>query len=307
MLLAILLGLVVALVLFVAAVHQLTTNATVQREAAASLRDLESGGVQESRLDRWDRRFRRTRAGRAIERELHLAGIAYRPLVVGVAAAAASLAIPYVLWKTLAPVFGVVGVAGGWLLLRLWIKRAKDRRREAFVQQIPDLARVLSNATSAGLSITTAWAVAAEEMSEPARTEVERITNAVKFGAPLERAMLDVVDRLPSREVRVLMSTLVVSARSGGSLVKALRDISVTLDDRKEVRREIRTTLAQSVATGYMVIAMGIGLLFLLNTVQPGTVQKLTTNIIGQAALVVSFALFAVGFLAIRRMTRVDL
>ena len=36
--------------------------------------------------------------------------------------------------------------------------------------------------------------------------------------------MLQMNDRLPAREVLVLMSTLVVSARSGGSLIKALRE-----------------------------------------------------------------------------------
>jgi tight adherence protein B len=299
-------GLVLSLTLFVASAHHLAANAGLQREAISSVQAL-GASADESRLEQLDRAFRRTRVGRGIERELQLAGILYRPVVVGLATLTASVVIPYVLWQTLAPVFGVLGIAGGWLALRGWIKRSKERRREAFIQQIPELARVLSNATNAGLSIVTAWAAAGEEMTEPARSEIARINNAVRFGASLESAMLDVADRLPSREVRVLMSTLVVSARSGGSLVKALRDISVTLDDRKEVRREVRTTLAQSVATGYLVLAMGVGLLFLLNTVQPGTVEALTTNIYGQVALVVSFSLFGAGFLIIRRMTRVDI
>ena len=118
--------------------------------------------------------------------------------------------------------------------------------------------------------------------------------------------MLQLNDRLPAREVRVLMSTLVVSARSGGSLIKALRDISLTLDDRKEVRREIRTTLAQSRATGGLVTIMGIGILLALNAIQPGTVERMTERLIGQIALLVSFGLFLVGHLTVRRMTRVE-
>ena len=90
--------------------------------------------------------------------------------------------------------------------------------------------------------------------------------------------MLQLNDRLPAREVRVLMSTLVVSARSGGSLIKALRDISLTLDDRKEVRREVRTTLAQSRATGALVTVMGVGILLALNAIQPGTVERMTPD-----------------------------
>ena len=143
-------------------------------------------------------------------------------------------------------------------------------------------------------------------MEEPAKTEIQRLNAAVRFGTSLEDAMLQMNERLPAREVRVLMSTLVVSARSGGSLIKALRDISLTLDDRKEVRREVRTTLAQSRATGALVTLMGVGILLALNAIQPGTVERMTQNLIGQIALVVALGLFLVGHLMVRRMTRID-
>ena len=68
----------------------------------------------------------------------------------------------------------------------------------------------------------------------------------------------------------------------------------------------MRTTLAQSRRTGYIVIGMGFGLLFLLNVDPAGTVETMTRSPIGQVALVVGGALFAVGFLLIRRMTRID-
>ena len=79
------------------------------------------------------------------------------------------------------------------------------------------------------------------------------------------------------------MSTLLVSARSGGSLVTSLRTIADTLEERKETRREIRTTLAQSIVTGYMVIGLGFAILVLLNVVNPGTVETMTRNLLGQA------------------------
>ena len=77
----------------------------------------------------------------------------------------------------------------------------------------------------------------------------------------------------------MLISTLLVSARSGGSLVSSLRDIADTLETRKEVRREIRTLLAQSVITGYMVVAMGVGLLIMINTIRPGTINLMTRSL----------------------------
>ena len=307
MTLAILAGAVLAVVLAIAGLAEFATHSAERREAGIAARQgsetevTRGSGV--ARLSRW---FNRTRIGRWLEHELTMAGFRYPPIVVFVIFLVVTVTVPYVLARVLAPLFGVVGLVGGYVLLRTWLRRARERRREKFVLQIPELARILSNATNAGLSIATAWAVAEAEMAEPARSEIERLNSAVRFGAPLEEAMLQLNDRLPSREVRVLMSTMVVSARSGGSLVKALRDISFTLDDRKEVRREIRTTLAQARSTSVLVALLGVGILLMLNTIRPGTVELMTQNIVGQIALVVGFGLFATGFLVIQRMTRVE-
>ena len=307
MTLAIMAGAVLAVVLAITGLAEFATHSAERREVGIAARQGSETEVTRgsgiARLSRW---FNRTRIGRWLEHELTMAGFRYPPIVVFAIFLVVTVTVPYVLARVLAPLFGVVGLVGGYVLLRTWLKRARERRREKFVQQIPELARILSNATNAGLSIATAWAVAEAEMAEPARSEIQRLNSAVRFGAPLEEAMLQMNDRLPSREVRVLMSTMVVSARSGGSLVKALRDISFTLDDRKEVRREIRTTLAQARSTSVLVALLGVGILLMLNTIRPGTVDLMTRNIVGQIALILGFGLFATGFLVIQRMTRVE-
>jgi tight adherence protein B len=303
----ILFGSVLAVVLAVAGLAEFATAGAERREITAATRHAAADDAGRGpALARLSRRFTRSRLGHRLEQQLVLAGIGHPPLAVFAACLAATVTIPYVLGNLLAPAFGALGLLGGYVLLRIWLQRARERRREKFVQQIPELARILSNATNAGLSIATAWALAEAEMAEPAKSEIQRLNAAVRFGAPLEEAMLQLNERLPSREVRVLMSTMVVSARSGGSLVKALRDISFTLDDRKEVRREIRTTLAQARSTSVLVAALGIGILLLLNTFRPGTVELMTRTLIGQAALIIGLGLFVVGFLLTRRMTRID-
>lgn len=259
------------------------------------------------RIERYDRIFRRTRLGRRLEAELVLAGADRRPIVVFAVGLAVALTSALVLWNLLAPLFGVLGVTAGVVIVRVYLQRARSRRLEAFVGQMPELARVLANATSAGLSINTAIGVAATELAEPARTEMLRVSERVSFGASLDSALNELHERLGSREVAVLTSTLVVSARSGGSLVSALRDIADTLETRKETRREIQTTLAQALTTGYLVIGMGFLILVALNVSYPGTVERMTRETTGQIALAIAGALFSGGFFAVRRMTRIDL
>ena len=301
------LGLAIFIGLLMTGVAQFATNSAQHRLiVVGTLEGTISAEAPRTRLARISLLFNRTRLGRWLEHQLVLAGITYPPIVVFGVLLLVTATMPYLLAQLFAPAFAVVGLACGYLLLRGWLRRSRERRRERFVQQIPELARVLSNAANAGLSITTAWVVAEGEMAEPAKTEIQRLNAAVRFGTSPEEAMLQLNDRLPAREVRVLMSTLVVSARSGGSLIKALRDISLTLDDRKEVRREIRTTLAQSRATGGLVTIMGVGILLALNAIQPGTVERMTQTLIGQIALVVSFGMFLAGHLTVRRMTRIE-
>lgn len=259
-----------------------------------------------SRFARWDKTFRTTRLGSRLQKEVVLAGINRSPLAVFGAALGGGLTAAYLLWNALAPVFAVAGLLAGFMGVRTYLARGRSRRLEAFIAQMPQLARVLANSLDAGRSITSAVGLAAEAMEEPARTEMQRVATRLQFDASVDGALSEIQDRLASREVAVMVSTLIISARSGGSLVSSLRDVAVTLEDRKEVRREVRTTLAQALFTGYVVVGMGFGLLFMLNTIAPGTVEKMTTTLLGQGALLVSLGLFTSGLLVIRRMTRIE-
>lgn len=302
----ILVGVLVSCLLFVAGVSALASASARRRSLLSGVED-ESSATFAARLASWDRAFVRTRLGAWVRRQLVLAGEENRsPVALTGIAVLVGTVVGWVLAAGLAPVFGILGVGAAAGALRAWLARARERRKEQFIAQMPELARVLSNSTSAGLSIASALAVAGTELTAPAGTELQRVANRVRFGADLETAMSELEERLPSREVSVLVSTLLVASRSGGSLVTALRDIADTLDDRKETRREVRTTLAQATVTGYIVIAMGMSILFLLNVIQEGTVRAMTEELVGQIALVVAGLLFLTGFVAIRKMTRFD-
>ncbi len=305
MILGILGGCLVASLLAVAGVANLVASSALRRSQVRSiLADDEVSTML--RLSRWDRAFRRTRLGARLQQELVLSGLSQPPLVVFLATAAAGAALAYVLWFALAPVFALAGLLAAFLGARGYLARGKSRRLEAFIAQMPQLARVLANALDAGRSITTAVQIAAAAMDDPAGTEMKRVADRLQVDASVEHALSEVQQRLPSREVAVLISTLIISARSGGSLIASLRDIAMTLEDRKEVRREVRTTLAQALFTGYVVVGMGFGFLFMLNVLKPGTVEKMTTTPVGQLALVMAFALFSAGLVVIRAMTRIE-
>ena len=175
MVVLILLGSLLALVLAVIGAQSLGTAAGNRRQVvAAVIGDDVYGGLPP--LERYDRLFRATRVGRRLERELALAGVRHRPVVVFAVGVLVAVMASIVLWTLLAPLFGIVGAATGVLALRSYLSRERTRRQEAFIAQMPELARVLANATNAGLSIHTAIGVASEELDEPASTEMRRVS-----------------------------------------------------------------------------------------------------------------------------------
>lgn len=303
--LAILTVLALTLLLFYAGLRELAVSTRGMRRVALAVmpEQYHAAGLRWTTLDRL---VLRTRAGAGFRDALTRGGIEVGPAKALAVSAAVSLLLALVLTRSLSPLLFPVGLALGVQATRMFLRRAQNKRREAFIAQMPELARTLSNATSAGLSVRTALAMAVDELAEPASSELRSVTEQLNLGASLEAALTGLERRLPSREAAILISTLVVSARSGGGLVTALRDIAETLETRKETRREIRTTYAQAVATAYAVLAMGVGVLFLLDRIQAGTVDTMLRDPLGQAALLVASAVYAGGILVIRRMTRIE-
>ncbi|MFJ8347182.1 type II secretion system F family protein [Streptomyces sp. NPDC094153] len=294
-------------VLAVAGLHAYSSG-KAQRAALVD-RLSQTGQIPVGRRRRFpglDRRLRRTRLGRRLELRLAATGLDVTPGEFFVYMLATVAALWLIGQAALAPFFGpLAGLLGVWAAMQ-FLNWQRQRRIEKFINQLPELARILANATQAGLALRTAIGMAAEELEAPAGEELAKVAHQLALGASMDDALAELADRLPSRELVVLVTTLVLSNRAGGQVVSALRNLTETLEERKETRREVRTQLSQVSMTSYAVPVLGIGALFLMNGVKAGALDRMTASPIGQGAVIIAFALYAVGFVLIRRMSRID-
>ncbi|MER5791073.1 type II secretion system F family protein [Streptomyces sp. NPDC001980] len=253
-----------------------------------------------------DRRLRGTSAGRRLELRLAATGLDVTPGEFLVYMLAAVAALWLIGQAALAPFFGpIAGLLGVFAAVQ-FLNWQRQKRIERFIAQLPELARILANATHAGLALRTAIGMAAEELEAPAGEELAKVADQLAIGHSMDDALGELADRLPSRELVVLVTTLVLSNRAGGQVVSALRNLTETLEERKETRREIRTQLSQVTMTSYAVPVLGVGALFLMNGVKDGTLARMTGTGLGQAAVLIAFGLYVIGFVLIRRLSRID-
>lgn len=253
-----------------------------------------------------DRRLRRTRLGRAIQLRLSATGLGltageFFTYVVAVVAALWLIAA-----AALAPFFGpIAGLVAVWGAV-IFLNWQRQKRIEAFIGQLPDVARILANATAAGLALRTSLAMAAEELEAPAGEELSHVAHQLTLGRSIDDTLEELARRLPSRELVVLVTTLVLANKAGGSVVSSLRNLTQTLEDRKETRREVRTMLSEVHATAFTVPLLGLGSLLLINSSNEGALARVTGSPVGQMLILLSLGLYAVGFFVIRRLGKIE-
>jgi tight adherence protein B len=88
--------------------------------------------------------------------------------------------------------------------------------------------------------------------------------------------------------------------------VRALTELGHALEARKDLIREIRTLLSGAVFTSYLVVGIGVAAILLINVMSPGVMREMATSLAGITTLVVTGVLWAIGFVLIRRTTKVE-
>jgi tight adherence protein B len=253
-----------------------------------------------------DRRLRSTGLGQRIERKITATGLDLTPGEFFVYVLASVAGLWLIASSLLASFFGPIAALIGLWGANAFLNWQRSRRTEKFINQLPEFTRVLANATQAGLALRTAIAMAAEELENPAGEELTRVADQLAIGHSLDDALGELAERLPSRELVVLVTTLILSNRAGGTIVSSLRNLTETLEERKETRREVRTQLSQVTATAYIVPGMGLGAMLLMDSIWPGALDKVTGSPVGQLAMIVAIALYGLGFFLVRRLGKIE-
>jgi tight adherence protein B len=252
-----------------------------------------------ARVERWA-------PGRALAARVHRCALpvgpdAFTALAALAMAGAAAACVAVLHLPVLAP-----GAAAGVALIAAAILASADRRHaERLEGQLPGVARQLSGAVGAGLSLAQALARAAADAPEPAGGELRRVADELALGARVEDALGALAERVSSHDLRVMVTAILVQRRSGGNMARALAGLADRLDDRARLSRELRGATAQARMTAWMVAALPVAGGAMAELAAPGTLARTLGGGMGPVLLAASASLYAVGAVWIRRIGRV--
>jgi len=215
----------------------------------------------------------------------------------------ASLALGLLLFVFRDPVSGIFGFVLGYMLPRFWIGRRISGRLSAFNKQLPDTITLLSNSLRAGSSFLQSIELVSREGGPPMSDEMGRVVREVNLGLGMEEALQNLVRRIKSDDLDLMVTAIGIQQQVGGNLAEILDTIAFTIRERVRIKGEINTLTAQGRVSGYLVAFLPIGLGAVLNVINPAFMQPLFTQTIGRILIGVGIVMMTIGFLAIRKIT----
>jgi tight adherence protein B len=182
----------------------------------------------------------------------------------------------------------------------LFLRFKRDRKVKAFNAGLADSIDMMSRSLRAGHSVVAAIGIVAEQAVEPVRSEFNEVFKKQNYGLPLREALMQLLDRVPSQDLRVLVTGMLVQKETGGNLAEILDRISHVIRERLRIKGEIRTHTAQGRLTGWILCLLPLVMLLMLNFINPGYSSILFDDPRGRKLLYTGVGLLVAGGLSIR-------
>ena len=206
----------------------------------------------------------------------------------------------------------VCGALG--LVLPHWYVRMKQRQRlKRFDNQLGDTIAMLANSLRSGYSMLQSLDLVGREMSPPISDEFQRVTREVGLGLTPEEALANLVRRINSMDLELMVTAINVQREVGGNLSEILDIIANTIRERVKLKGEIKTLTAQQTMAGYIITGLPLVLAFFLYTIDPhyeGTFIRFsgpdTWQPCGVIMAAVSLVMMGVGYFVMRKIVAIE-
>ena len=211
------------------------------------------------------------------------------------------------------PILLLVGAVFGFILPRWYVKRRQGKRINQFNKQLPDTITLIANALRAGSSFLQAIELVVREARPPISAEFARVIREVNLGLPFEAALDNLVRRVRSDDLELMVTAISIQYTVGGNLAEILDSIAYTIRERVRIKGEIRTLTAQQRLSGYVVAFLPIGLTGFLFIIAPSFLQPMLDPEVNVAGIPTGMILIAIGgvmmfigFMLIRKIVDIE-
>jgi tight adherence protein B len=205
------------------------------------------------------------------------------------------------------PLLGLVTGFGGYLVPGFYVKLKQRSRLGQFNGQLGDALAMLANSLRTGYSMAQSMDLVAREGRPPLAEEFTRVNKEVALGLSPEEALGNLVKRIDSEDLDLVVTAINVQREVGGNLAEILDTIAHTIRERVKLKGDIKALTAQAEYSSYVVASLPVALGLILWLINRQYMMKLMQDVCGWAILGCSAVMIVAGFFAMRKVAKVEI
>ena len=202
-------------------------------------------------------------------------------------------------------IFGFIISGIMWMVPKIVVNQMFDRRVTLFNVQMIDGLGLMANGMKSGLSIVQAMGMVKQEMPNPLSQEFDYVLKQNQLGVSVEEAFQNLAKRIPSEDVNMFVTSVVILKETGGNLAETFETIVITIRERIKVEQKISAMVAQNVAQGTIVFLMPFGMTAMFYFSDPDFLKPMFSSGLGWVMVGVAFGLQMVGGFMIYKIVQI--
>lgn len=200
----------------------------------------------------------------------------------------------------------LVGLAFGFAIPAIVVKNLILMRKSKFNAQITDGLMILSSCLKGGLSLLQSIEALVEELPSPISQEFGLILRENKMGIALEESFDNLNRRMPSEELNLLTTAILVARETGGDITLLFGKLIGTIRAKVKLNESVATLSMQGRIQGVVMSGLPIGFAIMVISFQPNYFDVMLSNPTGRALLVYAVVSEAIGMYLIKMFSKVN-
>lgn len=202
-----------------------------------------------------------------------------------------------------------IGIGFGIAVPMIFVNSQKGKRLMRFNEQLPDMLNLMVNGLRAGYSTMQAMEAVSKELPAPISEEFRRVVQEMQLGLPMDKALDNLIRRIPSEDLDFVITAINVQREVGGPLAEILDTISFTIRERIRIKGEIRVMVSQVVMSGRILSGVPFAVFILLWFINQDYMGEFFTKenlTCGSISIGVGIIMIAIGYFVMMKIADIE-
>lgn len=201
---------------------------------------------------------------------------------------------------------GLIAGALGCFLPRFILNLQKEKRRKKFNEQLVAAMNTITNALRTGFSLPKAFQLISTDMPKPICQEFGILIQTIRLGSEIEEALEDMLERMPSQDLELMVTSITISNEVGGNLAEVFDRIAFTIRERRRIEGRIDSLTAQGKAQGCIVALLPVVLALGIYQIDSTLIEPFFNDPRGNLVLAMMIVMEFSGYFLIKKITTIE-